>query len=74
MLTHVYYSSTNFSVDFVYELRNEKFPGERAQGLDPRDADTGFPTPGDPMVAVKFTAVRANILIDLATLSTLRAN
>lgn len=63
--------SDNVGADFVYELRNETFPGERVQGLDPRGADIGFPTPGDPLVAVKFTAVCANILIDLATLLTM---
>ncbi|KAF9789193.1 transferase family-domain-containing protein [Thelephora terrestris] len=48
--------SDNVGADFVYELRDEMFPGVHAHGLDPRGADIGFPTPGDPLVAVKFTA------------------
>ncbi|KAF9643109.1 hypothetical protein BDM02DRAFT_3123852, partial [Thelephora ganbajun] len=48
--------SDNVGADFVYELRNEKFPGAHVQGLEPRGIDIGLPAPGDPPVAVKFTA------------------
>ena len=49
--------SSGVGADFVYELRNEKFSGEHDQGLDPRGLDIGLPIPGDPLIAVKFTAV-----------------
>lgn len=55
--------SDNVGADFVYELRNAKFPGEHVQGIDPRGLDFGLPAPGDPLVAVKFTAVRQSNLI-----------
>ena len=42
---------------FVYELRNEMYPGDHVQGLDPRGLDISLPAPGDPLIAVKFTAV-----------------
>ena len=51
--------SDNVGADFVYELKNEPFPGVHVHGLDPRGLDVGLPAPGDPLVAVKFTAVRA---------------
>lgn len=57
--------SDNVGADFVYELRNEMFPGAHAHGLDPRDIDIGLPAPGDPLVAVKFTAVRQLISVVL---------
>lgn len=49
--------SDGVGADFVYELRDEVFPGTHAQGLDPRGLDFGLPAPGDPLIAVKFTAV-----------------
>ena len=51
----------HFGADFIYELRNERFPGPHVHGLDPRDPIIGLPAPGDPLLAVKFTAVRAHI-------------
>jgi len=50
--------SENLSTDFVYELRNEKFPGENAKGLDHLNPELGLPVPGQPLIAVKFTVVR----------------
>ena len=49
--------SDNVGADFIYELRNEKFPGVHVDGLDPRGLDFGIPAPGEPLVAIKFTAV-----------------
>ena len=57
--------SDNVGADFVYELRNEKFPGTHVQGLDPRALEFGLPAPGDPLIAVKFSAVRQSLLVVL---------
>ena len=61
----LYIHSDNVGSDFVYELRNERFPGQHAQGLDPRNIEFGLPPPGDPLIAVKFTAVREPIHVAL---------
>ena len=47
--------SNSVSTDFVYEQRNNKFPGQHDQGLNPRSLDIGLPVPGDPLIVVKFT-------------------
>lgn len=57
----------NVGADFIYELRNEKFPGPHVQGIDPRNLDFGLPPPGDPLIAVKFTAV-CNLLLARPTI------
>ena len=55
--------SDNVGADFIYELRNEKFPGVHVDGLDPRGLDFGIPVPGEPLVAIKFTAVGPPVLV-----------
>jgi hypothetical protein len=60
---NLYIHSDNVGADFVYELRNERFLGGLVQDLNPRGFDTGPPAPGEPLIAVKFTAVRAFLLI-----------
>jgi len=64
--------SDNIGADFVYELRNEMYPGDHVQGLDPRGLDIGLPAPGDPLIAVKFTAVGKPLHLRLTTLLTTR--
>jgi hypothetical protein len=49
--------SDNVGADFAYELRGENFPGVHVQGLNPRGVGIGPPAPGEPLIAVKFTAV-----------------
>ena len=58
---HVY--SENVGADFIYELKNEPFPGAHVPGLDPRGLEIGLPVPGDPLIAIKFTAVSKPVLI-----------
>lgn len=53
----LYVYSDSVGADFVYELRNDEFPGTHVHGLDPRGFEFGLPVPGDPLIAVKFTAV-----------------
>jgi hypothetical protein len=57
--------SNNIGADFIYELRNEVFPGHHVLGLEPRGLDIGLPAPGEPLIAIKFSAVRRPILIGL---------
>ena len=59
--------SDGVGADFIYELRNEKFPGEHVEGINPRGLEFGLPVPGDPLIAVKFTAVRALTLSILSS-------
>jgi hypothetical protein len=59
---NLYVHADNVGADFVYELRNEKFPGPSAHGLDPKGLLMELPAPGEPLIAVKFTAVRVLIL------------
>lgn len=55
--------SENVGADFIYSLRNEEFPGVHVDGLDPRGLEIGLPVAGDPLIAVKFSAVGKHIFI-----------
>ena len=59
--------SDDVGADFIYELRNQKFPGEHVEGINPRGLNFGLPIPGDPLIAVKFTAVREFIFFVLSS-------
>jgi len=37
--------------DFIYELRNEKFPGEYVERINPRGLEFGLPVLDDPLIA-----------------------
>ena len=59
--------SDDVGADFIYELRNQKFPGEHVEGINPRGLIFGIPVPGDPLIAIKFTAVRVLALSILSS-------
>lgn len=58
--------SDGVGADFIYELRDQKYPGVHVQGLSPRGAEIGPPGPGEPLIAIKFTAVCAFVLVVFA--------
>ena len=68
----LYIHSDDVGADFVYELRNEELPRGQPQGIDPRGLDIGLPAPGDPLIAVKFTAVCMGLFYHLAIVLTTR--
>jgi len=52
----------NAGAGFVHEPRNEMYPGDHVQALDPRGLDIGLPAPGDPLIAVKYVNLFITIL------------
>jgi Transferase family len=49
--------SDNRGADFIYEIRKQKFPGERAEGLAPRSTLPNPNNEDEALLAVKFTSV-----------------